>query len=296
MVKSIICNCCGKTKTDTNYYNSPTVFNAHTGKYPTCKTCIWNYEESTGDYEIVKDILRMLDRPFLVDLWKSTEVEVEQRGLKSVFKTYMKNIAMPQYRDLNWTHSQMNTFIEEVGEDVQITSSEKDKLVEFFGKGFTTEEYIWLQDEYIDWCNRYDVDTKALEITIVEICITRLGIRNGKSNSSSVDKLQKTLIELMTAANLKPVQETGSQATEQETYGTLIKKFENEKPIPKPSEKWADVDGIKKYITVWFTGHLMKMMGKQDGEVSEIYEEEIAKLTVEEDLERKVSDEDDGDL
>lgn len=282
MANSIICNCCGKTKSETNYYNSPTIFNRHTGKYPACKQCIWKLEESTGDYEIVKDILRMLDRPFLLDLWKSSEIEIEgyNNATKSVFKTYMKNIAMPQYRELNWSHSQLSSVdsLEEV--NVKITMEEKEKLVNFFGRGFSIEEYIWLQNEYIDWSTKYAIDTKGLEITIIEICITRLSIRNGIANNTSVDKLQKTLLELMGAANLKPVQETGANASEQETFGTLIKRFENEKPIPKPSEKWADVDGVRKYVSVWFTGHLMKMLGKKDDVITDVYEEEISKYTV----------------
>ena len=31
--------------------------------------------------------------------------------------------------------------------------------------------------------------------------------------------------------------------------------------MPEPDEAWQDVDGIRRYINVWFLGHLCKMMG-----------------------------------
>ena len=67
---------------------------------------------------------------------------------------------------------------------------------------------------------------------------------------------------------------------EQNTFGTLIRKWENERPIPEPDEEWKDVDGIVRYITVYFLGHLCKMMGIKNS-YSRLYEEEMAKYKVE---------------
>ena len=64
------------------------------------------------------------------------------------------------------------------------------------------------------------------------------------------------------------------------TFGTLIKKWENEEPIPEPDPEWADVDGIGKYIRIWFLGHLCKMLGIEN-EFSKEYEAEMAKFRVE---------------
>ena len=67
---------------------------------------------------------------------------------------------------------------------------------------------------------------------------------------------------------------------EQNTFGTLIRKWENEKPIPEPDEEWKDVDGIVRYITVYFLGHLCKMMGIKNS-YPRMYEAEMAKYKVE---------------
>ena len=45
------------------------------------------------------------------------------------------------------------------------------------------------------------------------------------------------------------------------TFGQLIDKWEQEKPIPEPDEEFKDVDKIGLYIDVFFKGHLSKMMG-----------------------------------
>jgi hypothetical protein len=41
----------------------------------------------------------------------------------------------------------------------------------------------------------------------------------------------------------------------------LIQKFEETRPIPDPDPDLADVDKIGKYISVFFLGHLAKMIG-----------------------------------
>ena len=68
-------------------------------------------------------------------------------------------------------------------------------------------------------------------------------------------------------------------ASEQVTFGTLIKKYENEEPIPEPLESWTNADWIRKYVVVWFLGHMCKMMGINNPYADE-YEEEIKKYTV----------------
>lgn len=51
------------------------------------------------------------------------------------------------------------------------------------------------------------------------------------------------------------------------------------RPIPEPDPELQDVDGIKKYITVWFFGHLCKMLGLNNS-YSRLYTDEIEKLRV----------------
>lgn len=94
-----------------------------------------------------------------------------------------------------------------------------------------------------------------------------------------VDAL-KVFQDLLGTANLKPSQNSDNSMVEQNTFGTLIKKWENTRPISEPLPEWQDVDGIRKYITVYFLGHFCKMLGIRN-KYSAAYEEEMAKYRVE---------------
>ena len=63
------------------------------------------------------------------------------------------------------------------------------------------------------------------------------------------------------------------------TFGQLIDKWEQEKPIPEPEEEFRDVDKIGLYIDVFFKGHLSKMMGLKNA-FSSLYEKFMSKYTV----------------
>ena len=95
----------------------------------------------------------------------------------------------------------------------------------------------------------------------------------------NTEKLYSQYNATLDSAALKPKQNVESTLVEQNTFGTLIKKWENEEPIPEPTEEWKDVDNIVHYISVWFLGHLCKMIGIKN-HWSVMYEEEIAKYTV----------------
>jgi hypothetical protein len=69
-------------------------------------------------------------------------------------------------------------------------------------------------------------------------------------------------------------------AVEATPYGVWLRKIENDHPIAEPAPELRDVDGIIKYITIWFFGHLCKML-KINNTYSQLYEEEMARLRVE---------------
>lgn len=104
------CSCCGKDKKLEGYYSSSSHFAKNTGKLSVCKSCIWEYVEPTDknnyNLELIKDALRMIDKPFIQDLWNSSIEEADAKSNSwNYFKTYMKNIAMPQYITLTWKDS-----------------------------------------------------------------------------------------------------------------------------------------------------------------------------------------------
>lgn len=173
----------------------------------------------------------------------------------------------------------LNINVIETLDDVKDAKKAKLKSVKFFGTGFEDDDYVFLEDEYLDWTTRHECSTKAQEEIFKQICYEQLDILKAKRKGLPTKDLTKTLQDLLDTANLKPKQTKDNTLAEQNTFGTLIRKWENEKPIPEPDETWKDVDNIAKYITIYFLGHLCKMMGIKNT-YARMYEQEMAKYKV----------------
>lgn len=128
---------------------------------------------------------------------------------------------------------------------------------------------------------KYEVNTKALEQCIQALCVSSLNIRRAQqSNDSKATQLaMKSFQEMLSTAKLAPKQHKEDSFAETETFGTLIKRWEDDKPIPEPEDEFADVDGIRKLVTVFFFGHLCKMFNLKN-DYADMYEKEVAKHTV----------------
>ncbi|MFS1518511.1 hypothetical protein V1503_18920 [Bacillus sp. SCS-151] len=297
--QTITCSACGIPRNPVQFYSSYSPFHKNTGKLHVCKQCILDYVDGKN-IESLKKMLRMIDKPFLMELYESS-IEEAEKSNKSIFGLYMKNLGLKHNREKTWDDSDFDghnhskslpnhqsTDVDVDEEIKQLTPDETKYLKVFWGKGYKIEDLVWLQQEYEDWTNRYECDSKGMETLIQEICMTKLDIMNRRESGEKVDQQLKTLQDLLGSSNLKPVQETGANAAEQESFGTLLKKYENERPVPEPDSKWKDVDKISKYVRVFFLGHLSRMLGLNNKYKDE-YWDEINKFTIEE----PVNDEDD---
>lgn len=279
------CTCCG-CKLDS--YVSRSEFYKSTHQLPFCKNCVDNEFErllKRFNYEVDKSIYYLcmkIDMPFYINVLEGAKKEVEKTNGK-LNRIYITKIN--SFRDKN---GYGDSFLD--GEQLsshQITLSDEsnkelDKdLVKFWGQGFNSFEYEYLQDFFEDFVNNYECDSPTQILLFKNAAKTQLNADKALSdnNISLYNSLMKTLSSILGDSNIKPNQESGANAAEQATFGTLLKKWENEEPVPEPDEEWKDVDGIGKYIRIWFLGHLCKMMGITN-DYSKEYEEEMAKLRV----------------
>lgn len=237
------------------------------GRFHLCKSCVEEIIDKQG-HKGFMTLLRVMNKPFFEKLYKGD------------YKKYLTQIAsLSQYKGKTFEDSEFDG--DNSSSYHNDTDSENIKeLIEFWGKGFSDDEYLLLQNEYHKLLNAYECDSYAMELLFQEASHQRLTIKRLREAGKSVEKELKTLQDLLGSANIKPVQETGANASEQATFGTLIKKYENERPIPEPDEAWKDVDGIQKYMKVWFFGHFAKMLGMKN-DVSSMYEEEVSEYKVE---------------
>ncbi|WP_405169311.1 hypothetical protein [Paenibacillus sp. FSL H3-0286] len=280
-VTKIKCLNCRKLKASSAFYiNSTPLFSSD--KFEVCKDCLQIHignKDSDGYIDRVIQVLATMDKPFFQETWELSNEE---------WSKYIPQVSsLSQFKGKKFSDSIMKKpivseveFIESLDGAFAIPPEELLQLQLKWGKkGFEAEDYIFLENEYHTWINSYECDSYAMEMLFQEISHKRLEIKKLRESGKSTDKEMKTLQDLLGSSNIKPVQETGANSTEQSTFGTLIKKYENERPIPEPDEAWKDVDGIKKYIQVWFLGHLCKMLGINN-DYAKLYEEEVNKYTV----------------
>ena len=173
-----------------------------------------------------------------------------------------------------------------------------EKTISFWGSGYTNDMYIALDQRYKYWTSNLPEDINldiGTEAIIRQICSLELDINRDRAAGHPVDKSINALNTLLGSASLKPVQKKSieSDTTAEKTpLGVWIRRFENEKPIPEPDPEFEDTDGVIKYISVWFLGHLCKMLGIKNT-YCKLYEEELEKLKVER---PEYEEEDDNEL
>lgn len=151
------------------------------------------------------------------------------------------------------------------------------QMVRTWGKGFTPDQYQFLEEEYESWITRNICKTKAQEELFRNIALAQLDVRIARQNGGKVNDAQKALQDLMNSANILPKQTSDNVLADTQTFGTLLKKFEETSPVPEPDERWKDVDGIRRYMNTWFRGGLAKAL-KIHNENTELYDEAVEEM------------------
>ena len=265
------------------------------GYFPECKESLkkqaMDYNKKTDTYKDNKEktieVFRKLDLPFIESIYDASLKRYEEGGSlggspgRSKSPAYINTLttikSLQQYDGKTFKDSRiMNGNVFEAEDE----RTARDDIKVKFGDGLTEADYLYLQDQYDDWCARTQVDTKAQETVVIQICLVQRNIWKANRDGKDTKDLVKSLNDLMAAGNLQPKQNVNNAATDSLTFGQLIEKWELEEPIPEPDPEFKDVDGIRKYITVWFFGHLCKALGINNI-YSQEYEAEIKKYTVE---------------
>ena len=252
---------------------------------PICRKCLdRTYEHYVEAYGNDEDMaIRRICEKF--DIYYSTRLLSASRKItkdRSRIHTYISKANLIQYKgktfDTTLDEERKGDVIETL-DDVKNDKKTKLKTVKFFGTGFSDDDYQYLQEQYDDWTTRHECKTKAQEEVFKRICFKQLEILKATRNGENTKDLDYTYQQLLDTANLKPKQTNMDALAEDRTFGQLIRIWENEKPIPEPDEEFRDVDGIGRYISIFFLGHLAKMVGIKN-KFSRMYEEEMNKYTV----------------
>lgn len=289
------CSCCGKEYKGQkgNFPVSNSVLYAGNNGYVTiCRHCIERYYQqliefySGNEEHAIEHCCRLFDWYYSTDAAAMTKNASKGYSRISMYPSKMN---MLQIREKGTSF--LDTLRERYGnrimkeEDIHEAegndSAASREMILFFGFGYSDEEYAFLGKQYTDWITRYECKTKAQEELFKNICISQLTIQRAQQggNTREVADAMKTFQDLLGTANLKPNQTNDNALADQNTFGTLIKKWENDEPISEPEEEWQDVDGIHRYIDTWFLGHLSNLVHVKNDYESE-YLQERDKYTV----------------
>ena len=292
----IRCPNCGKEYVETNYYNSISVFFDKTKKIPYCKQCVkklYDYfvekytNEGCEDPEkkAVRRICMAFDINFNAKAYEECVRDAKTRKMDiSPFSAYMKRAQLLPHKNRTYddtiTDEEAHSFAINTTEALSEGRTVDEKTVKFFGEGFTDQDYEFLQEQYSDWTTRHECETKAQEEVFKRICFKQLEILKATRCGEDTKNLDDTFNKLLETAKLQPKQNKGETVSDAQTFGTLIDKWENTRPLPEIDEELKDVDKIGAYLDVFFKGHLAKMMGMKNGH-SRLYSDYMKKYTVE---------------
>lgn len=292
-----VCFYCGNEYVDTNYYKSNSIFYGNIGKIPYCKQCIEKFYQHfhnkytnegclTPEKKAIQRLCMIFDIYYREDVYDSSMNKIKESNMNiSPMAQYMKTIQLQQYNRNNETYE--NTIIEaeqesfamasisNISDETTVDQGTKD----FFGNGFTDEDYNFLKREYDDWTARHECNTKAQEEVFKRICFKQLEILKATRKGEDTKNLDATFQNLLDTAKLQPKQNSGDATAENQTLGTLIDKWENERPLPEIDEELKDVDKIGLYIDTFFKGHTCKMLGEKNA-YSNLYSSMMKKFTV----------------
>lgn len=259
-------------------YSQSSLYDGNNHYLTICTTCVDelydHYVDTLGSEQAaMRRICSKLDIYYKPELFGDTKQPSDD---VSRIGQYVSRLALRQYKGKTYD----TTLDEEHVEDPETKSSVRQKTKKFFGEGFEDSDYLFLESQYDDWITRYECQTKGQEELFKNLSFAQLNIVKAQRDGKKVKEAMDAFQQLMRTANITPAQRNDNALADQNTFGTLIRKWENDRPIAEPLPEWRDVDGIVRYVTVYFLGHLCKMMGIEN-RYSRMYEQEMEKYRVE---------------
>lgn len=296
---TLVCLKCGQRFDSKSYYGSNSPFFRTYRKIPYCKDCLDElYEEyykkykglgyNNPDRKAVERVCMITDQYYSDKIFDSAAASYAKDDTTSIILYYLRNTRLRAYLNKTYEDTLNEKTDDSKNKDAIISiynddDVELDKRVregqKLFGSGFDREDYVFLYDQYSDWTARHECNTKSQEELFKQICFTQLDLFKANRSGRDTKALNDTLIKQLDAAKLQPKQNAGDTTADNQTLGTLIDKWENTRPIPEIDEELRDVDKIGRYISVFFFGHLCKMIGV-DNDYARQYEEYMNEYTV----------------
>ena len=158
-----ICSLCGDNKRLIDYYKSYSPIDKLDERVRICKACMQK-EVDVNNLESVKNMLRMVDKPFNIHLWESAKTK------SSVIGEYFKLINAKDFRYDTWGNSifEKEITLSNSTSEVKASSANRqvvnkfevtDSIIDKWGEGYTDDEYRNFERKYDKLIRNYGEKT-----------------------------------------------------------------------------------------------------------------------------------------
>lgn len=283
---------CDKEYTKNNFYTSynPLI---KSGLIPFCKKCLkenCHDKNSNLILEKFKEILKLMDKPFLDDLWESTIESVENGKSKDYFGNYIRMIQMPQYRYFGWgdtTPEVVEKNVATILKDNKIPRVDDfvltDEIVDRWGDGHELKEYKAFEKKYQSLKNNYVEKTSMHTEALLKYI--RYSVKEEFATAENRIKDAKDWGDLAKNAahnaKINPSQLSASDLSDGlDTIGHLSRAVEQVQDIIPILPKFKERPQDKVDLTLWaYVNYVRDLKGLPPCEYKDLYRfyDELAK-------------------
>ena len=276
-LSKIYCTSCGKEQNEREFLYSSSKLYANTSKIPLCKGCLnkrlkmlhsqygGNMKQALQhfcynfDLYYDEDILNIMTNEKL----NTFAVEYIKKINRSRTNRDRNSLDNPLYflKGAVSNDTEPVSYADKVNKDVFEVSEE---MLRRWGRNkFSPEELEMLEYKYDELISEYPSEKYQEREIIKDICqieiqLDRLYKNNDQSNYAKLlDQKSKKMEQL----NVIPSKQKRYGEDKSMTLGQLIKRIEDEEPIPETTKEFEDVDRIKFYIERYFTNPMRKVLG-----------------------------------
>jgi hypothetical protein len=268
---------------------------AHEGdqRVGVCKICV---KEMTGeDYsnlEQIQNVLRILDKPYIHNLYQSAISECKDREIKDVFGIYIKSLWLNE-KNSTWSDSvfsSTNNESKEVKKSPQEatatpsiskqkqndTGYDIEELKEKYGYGYPDDEYILFERKYQQLRTSFQLLTTMHEEYFREYCINKVKetLAKAKGNFKEAKEWAAMVKDVAEAGKLKPSQMSKADLSSGlDGFGQLARMVEENYEIQPILPKFIEQPKDKVDVVLWcFVNYVRDIKGLPECDYKEIYD------------------------
>lgn len=254
----LTCTCCGQESSERNFYISKSFIYKATSHLPICKTCLGElYDKYYNKYQDYKLALYYMCRAvgicFNLGSYNAVLQEIQNGKTTNVWQIYMTKL-----NSLGGKNGAGDDF--DSSDSIDVTAEKEGlneergvgkEIIAKWGNGYNELDYVWLENTYSDWVNKYKSDTLSEQKTFKLLTIKEFQIMKAIENNSNTDKLEETYLKLMSAGNVTPRDANASMDDENtKGLGVWTKDIERYRPAEYFADKklYKDFDSLVDYL------------------------------------------------